>query len=161
MANQDRSVMKRNWLAFIHVAKTQLNLTDDVYRDLLKERYGVSSARDLLPGQGKDLIDYFKSQGFTPITKKKTCTFCAPRPPRETIPTNTIYPASPQQLSKIKRLRDDIKWRTVDGFYGWLKRYFDIREIKTSVEASQVIYALLKLWRSQHKCRCSLVRDAG
>jgi len=152
--------MKKKWLALIHVAQVQLNLTDEAYRSLLKQRYGVSSARDLEPSQGKDLIDYFKSIGFMPV-KRKTCTFCAPRPRREVIPTSIVYPASPQQLAKIKRLRDDITWRTVDGFKGWLRRYFDIREIKTSVEASQVIYALLGLWRSQHKCKCSLIKESG
>lgn len=153
------NVMKKNWLAVIHVAQTQLNLSDSDYRAILKERYGVRSAKDLLPSQGKDLIDYFKGLGFMPKERVKTCTFCAPRPPRETIPTNVVYSASPGQLSVIKRLRDDIRWQAVDGFTRWLKRYFGIIEIKTSIEASQVIYALKGLWRSQHKCCCSLLKN--
>lgn len=151
--------MKKAWLALIHVAQVQLNLSDTAYRAMLKERYGVSSAKDLAPSQGEDLIDYFKGLGFTPVRKAKPCTFCAPRPPRETIPMNITYAASPGQLSMIKRLRNDIRWRTAAGFTRWLKKYFGIIEIKTSIEASQVIYALKGLWRSQHKCSCSLIKE--
>lgn len=152
--------MKRNWLAIIHVGKTQLNLTDGEYRELLKTRYGVTSARDLAPAEGKDLIEYFRSIGFQPHDKKKTCTFCAPRPRRERIPEDVVYSASPQQLALIRRLKDDIRWYTADGFTGWLKRYFGMTEIRLSTEASMVITAMKGLWRSQHRCTCSLIEKS-
>lgn len=157
----ERTQMKKNWLAVIHVARVQLNLTDNEYRDLLKKRYGVTSARDLAAEQGKDLIDYLKSLGFRPLSRKRACTFCAPRPPRDKIPEDVVYSASPQQLAMIRRLRDDIRWYTVDGFKGWLRRYFGLTEIKVSTDASMVITALKGLWRSQHKCRCSLITEHG
>jgi hypothetical protein len=153
----ERTEMKKSWLVVIHVGKTQLNMTDGEYRDLLKKRYGVTTARDLVPAQGADLIEHFKSLGFQPWSRKKRCTFCAPRPRRDKIPENVVYTASPQQLALIRRLRDDIRWYTVDGFKGWLKRYFGLTEIKVSTDASMVITALKGLWRSQHKCRCSLM----
>lgn len=154
--------MKKNWLAIIHVAKTQFNMTDSDYRGLLKARYGVTSARDLAPAQGKDLIDYFKSLGFRAQGKNTTCTFCAPRPKREKISEDVVYTASPRQLALIRRLKDDIRWYTADGFQGWLKRYFNITEISLSTDASMVITGLKGLWRSQHKCRCSLMdRTSG
>ena len=149
--------MKKNWLAVIHVAQLQLNLSDELYRTILKERYGVNSAKDLAPAQGEDLINHFKTRGFKPLRRQKRCTFCAPRPPRETIPTNIVYPVSDQQMAMIQRIRDDIRWGTSDGFIRWLKKYFGIIEIKTSIQASQAIYALKGLWRSQHKCKCSLM----
>ncbi len=155
-----RTEMKRTWLSLIHVGKTQLNMTDADYRDLLRERYGVATARDLAPAQGKDLIEHFKSLGFQPQEKRKTCTFCAPRPRRERIPEDVVYPASPGQLALIRRLREDIRWYTADGFKGWLRRYFDMTEIRLSTEASMVITALKGLWRSQHKCTCSLVQES-
>jgi len=154
---QKNTEMKKNWLATIHIAKTWLNMTDDTYRAMLKTRYGVNSARDLTAAQGNDLMDYLRSLGFTPPAKKRRCTFCAPRPPREAIPENVIYPASQAQLATIRRLRNDIRWRTENGFKGWLKRYFKISSIQTSIEASMVITALKGLWRNQHNCRCSLV----
>ncbi|NLW36254.1 MAG: DUF1018 domain-containing protein [Syntrophorhabdus aromaticivorans] len=159
MAERNKTLMKKSWLAVIHVAAVQLGLTDEEYRAILKRRYGVRSARDLTSAQGKDLIDYFKSLGFLPVRRVRTCTRCLPRPKRDAIPMDVVYPASPGQLAKIKRLRDDIKWWTVDGFSGWLKRYFNIERIQTSIEASQVIYGLLRLWRSQNKCKCSLIKE--
>lgn len=159
MAIEDEgSGMKKRWLALIHIAQMQLNLTDEAYRSILRERYGVKSAKKLTPAQGKDLIDHFKYLGFVPVRRNKICKFCIPRPKRDTIPTNTIYPVSPAQKAKIERLKKDIKWKTFDGFSRWLRRYFKIEEIRTSVEASSVIFGLLRLWRSEHKCHCSLIK---
>lgn len=156
----ERTEMKRSWLSLIHVGKTQLNMTDGEYRDLLKKRYGVTTAKDLAPAQGKDLIEHFKTLGFQPQTRERTCTFCAPRPCREKkIPEGVVYTASPQQLALIRRLKEDIRWYTVDGFKGWLRRYFGITEIRLSTDASMVITALKGLWRSQHKCTCRLIQE--
>lgn len=149
--------MKRSWLAVIHLARVQLSLSDAEYRLILKDRYGVKSAKDLTPDQGKDLVSHFRTLGFIPVPRNKPCKRCAPRPKREVIPAGVVYPASPGQLAKINRLKDDIEWRAADGFSRWLLRYFNIKVIQTSVEASSVIWALLKLWRSQHKCSCVLV----
>jgi hypothetical protein len=155
------TAMKKKWLAVIHVAQAQLNLTDEAYRLLLKERYGVKSAKELLPDQGKDLIDYFKGLGFIATRKVERCTKCAPRPKREAIPTGTVYPVSQAQLAKIGRLKEDIRWKKEDGFSRWLLRYFNIRTIQTSTEASAIIWALLRIWRNQNKCRCVLVATGG
>jgi hypothetical protein len=159
MAEKGKSEMKNNWLTVIHVAAVRLGLADEDYRAMLKQRYGVCSAKDLTAAQGKDLIDYFKTLGFVAVRRNKICKRCAPRPKREAIPTDVIYPVSTGQMAKITQLRKDIKWRTVDGFSGWLLRYFNIKKIQTSVEASSVIYGLMRLWRSQNKCRCSLIKD--
>jgi hypothetical protein len=49
-------------------------------------------------------------------------------------------------------MREDIVWKR--SYEAWLWRYFKLREIKTSIEAGQVI-AREGLWKSQHGCRCS------
>lgn len=157
MAEGNKTEMKKEWLAVIHVAAARLRLGDEEYRAILKDRYDVRSARDLSAIQGQDLINHFKSLGFTPIQRNKACKRCLPRPKRDAIPANVVYPVSPAQLAQIKQLREDIKWRSIDGFYGWLKKYFNLRLIQTSAEASSVIYALLRIWRSQNGCKCSFV----
>jgi hypothetical protein len=159
MAIAGETGMKKNWLAVIHVAKTQLSLTEEEYRDILKERFNVRSAKELTPEQGKDLMDHFKSIGFLPTRRGngKACALCVPRTKRDPIPENVIYPVSPGQSAKIKQLKESIKWFTVDGFTAWLLRYFNIKKIQTSAEASAVIWALLKLWRNQRRCSCVLV----
>jgi len=158
MAEGKKTEMKKEWLAVIHVAATQLGLADEEYRNVLTDRYGVNSAKDLTPAQGQDLIDHFRGLGFVPARRARVCKRCLRPPRRDAIPANVIYPASSAQIAQIRQLKNDIKWWSPDGFYGWLKRYFKIGKIQTSAEASSVIYALLRLWRSQNGCRCSLVR---
>lgn len=53
-------------LAKIHIAKKELGLTDDAYRDLLRERFGKESAAKLTPGQAYRLLEYFKYLGWRP-----------------------------------------------------------------------------------------------
>jgi hypothetical protein len=146
----------RKALATIHIRKTQLNLDDGAYRALLKARYGVSTAKDLTDEQYRDLLRYFGS--FQTTGNNAMCRLiCAPRQPGEPIPPAIIYGVSPRQLSVIKKLRDDIRWKIRGGFEAWLWRYFRLQKIETSIEATKVIAALKGLWRSQHCCAYSLV----
>ena len=59
-------------LAKVHIAKKELGLDDDTYRDLLDQRYGRRSAARLSDGQLIDLVGHFKAQGFRPKTSNKT-----------------------------------------------------------------------------------------
>lgn len=59
--------MTRNpLLAKIHIAKKDLGLDDDTYRDLLEQRYSRRSSARLSDAQLIDLIGHFKNQGFKP-----------------------------------------------------------------------------------------------
>lgn len=71
---------RRSLLAKIHIAKKQLGLTEDLYRDLLWERYGKSSAADLKVSELIDFCRHFEKLGFKqePPKKKKR-----PRVPEE------------------------------------------------------------------------------
>lgn len=55
-------------LAKIHIAKKELGLTDEVYRDILKARFGKSkdSAAKLTPGQAFSLLNHFQKLGWKP-----------------------------------------------------------------------------------------------
>lgn len=56
-------------LAMVHLAKKDLRLDDDMYRNLLKDRFGVGSAKDLTPAQLGLLLDQFRQLGFKPSKK--------------------------------------------------------------------------------------------
>jgi hypothetical protein len=145
-------------LAAIHIRKDQLRLDDETYRSLLHSRYGVSSAKELTAEQRRDLLDYFKS--FEAARSSSMCRLiCAPAEKR-LIPPGKVYAVSPGQLSTIKKIRDDIRWRARGGYEAWLWRYFRLKEIKTSIEAGQVIAGLKGLWRSQHGCKCGIAMKA-
>ncbi|MGD9949871.1 MAG: regulatory protein GemA [Desulfobulbus sp.] len=53
-------------LARIHIAKKELGLADEVYRDILGFNFGVESARDLTEQQALELIELFKAKGWEP-----------------------------------------------------------------------------------------------
>ncbi len=52
--------------AKIHIAKKEIGLSDQVYRDLLLDRYGVESSKYLKDGDVRDLLDHFRALGWRP-----------------------------------------------------------------------------------------------
>lgn len=58
-------------LAKIHIAKKELGLTDEAYRDMLHIHFGVSSAKNLLPKQVVVLLNKFRAKGWRPKTNVK------------------------------------------------------------------------------------------
>ena len=64
-------MIDRATLAAIHVAKKQLALEDDSYRDLLQRVAGVRSARDLDEAGARRVMTEFERLGFTNQTKRR------------------------------------------------------------------------------------------
>ncbi len=60
-------------LAKIHIAKKELCLTDEVYRDILRARFGKGkdSAAKLTPGQAWSLLGHFQKLGWKPKGAQK------------------------------------------------------------------------------------------
>lgn len=55
---------RKSELAQIHIAKVQLALGDDEYREILRVVTGKSSSKDLDWKERKSLLDHFKKIGF-------------------------------------------------------------------------------------------------
>ena len=55
---------RRGLLAKVHIAKKELGIPDDDYRQILKREFGKYSAKDLTRLELEYLVDYFKSKGF-------------------------------------------------------------------------------------------------
>jgi len=53
-------------LARIHIAKKELALTEEAYRDILWINFRVGSARELTEQQALELINLFKAKGWVP-----------------------------------------------------------------------------------------------
>ncbi|MBU4273997.1 MAG: regulatory protein GemA [Planctomycetes bacterium] len=64
-------MVDRAALAKIHIAKKELNLTDEAYRDMLHLHFQVSSAKDLKPQQVIVLLNKFRAKGWRPKTNVK------------------------------------------------------------------------------------------
>lgn len=56
----------RSLSAQIHIARKDLALTDDAYRDTLRLNFGVESSKSLTNQQAKALVELFKAKGFRP-----------------------------------------------------------------------------------------------
>ncbi|MDY6904114.1 MAG: phage protein GemA/Gp16 family protein [Thermodesulfobacteriota bacterium] len=63
MATQHKPERNR-LLARVHIAKKELGMDDDVYRDIICNRWNKHSARDLEIHQLKELISYFIHLGW-------------------------------------------------------------------------------------------------
>lgn len=55
---------RRSDLAMIHLAKKELGLDDDMYRGILRDRFGVDSAGDLDQPNRNLLLAFFRGQGW-------------------------------------------------------------------------------------------------
>ncbi len=60
----------RAQLAKIHIAKKELQLTDEVYRDILMMNFKVESAKDLTDKQAVQLIEFLRAKGWQPKPQK-------------------------------------------------------------------------------------------
>ncbi len=58
--------LDRAMLAKIHIARKELGLSDDEYRDLLRMRFDAESAKDLTAAQSAELVAHFRGKGWKP-----------------------------------------------------------------------------------------------
>jgi phage gp16-like protein len=62
---------RREELAKIHIGKKDLALTDDIYRDILREAGGVESSKDLDWRGRQAVLERYKELGWKPQPAKK------------------------------------------------------------------------------------------
>lgn len=72
IAARQRGDNRSRLITLVHVARSQLRLTDEEYRTILREQGGAGSAGDMSAAQLQRVVDYFKKQGFKVATKAKT-----------------------------------------------------------------------------------------
>jgi len=65
------SLRRRQLYGKIEIAKKDLGLDEDTYRDMLEEKFGVRSRTDLRDGQLVQLVEDFKSLGWRPKPSKR------------------------------------------------------------------------------------------
>jgi phage gp16-like protein len=125
--------ISRKQIQLIHIAKNELGLDEDIYRDMLFEFYDTRSSKDLSYSQATDLIERFKGFGFKIRSKK--------------VPDNIIHMTTPKQRSLIDILSKRFKWKESKGFSLWLqsqneKGFIKSVSLNESTDASWVIEKL-------------------
>lgn len=128
-------------LAKIHIAKKDLGLTDDAYRDVLRNITGKDSSAKLTDNQALRVLRYFESRGFRPKKQRSL--------PGMTVPTDpqskkiralwiTLHKAGVVKngtdlamLAFVKRMvkRDRLEWcsieeknKVIEALKDWLGR---------------------------------------
>jgi hypothetical protein len=150
---------KAGLVRLIKIAQRELRLSDDVYRDMLRVRYKVTSSTQLTPYQASTFLDELKRLGFKvrPARQaaKSACHPCRPRPlPIEDRPGDDVrYAVTPTQLADIAQLRANITWKSPTGYQRWLLKFHHIPVISDSLTAGKVIAGLRGICMAQHGCR--------
>ena len=85
-------------LAKIHIAKKELGLDEETYRDVLNSECGVRSAKFLSNEQALKVIRRFQNSGWTPKSKPK----------KFDDQKGNIYSATPAQKRKIEVMWHDL-----------------------------------------------------
>lgn len=135
MAAPNRAPTKKQ-IGLIHVAKARLGLSDDAYRDVLRQAAGVGSASELDVYGFEALMDAFARMGFESDSRK---TSYGHRPGM----------ASPAQVKLIRELW----WEYTDGdgtetgLNHWLERFWHVSSMRflTAGAAPKIITALKKM----------------
>jgi len=143
----------------IHIGIAELGLTDEVYRDMLQEQFGVNTCLKLNYEQASRLIDDLKKKGFKIRTRRAARSANAPyqRPKAK----NVAYLPSPQQMHVIEHLRKDVRWKVYDGFYLWIEKFLGKKHITNTREAQKVIEALKAIRKRQQARLDEEARNAG
>jgi phage gp16-like protein len=63
---------RRSLLAMVHIAKKDLGLDDDTYRDVLRRVTGASSSKALSEHELERVVAEFRRKGWTPKTRTKS-----------------------------------------------------------------------------------------
>jgi phage gp16-like protein len=125
---QSESVRKRD-LAKIHIAKKELGLDDETYRDILEQIAGVRSSALLDEDSRILVIKRFKELGFKPAVKKE----CGYRSVHKSAQKSGMHmPTSADRaplLSKIGAILADqkISWAYADGM---AKKMFGVDRVR-------------------------------
>ena len=85
-------------LAKIHIAKKELGLDDEVYREIMSSKFGVRSSKFLDNRQALKLILHFKEKGWQPKVKPK----------KYDDQKGDIYSATPAQKRMIEAMWHDL-----------------------------------------------------
>lgn len=113
------SIMTREKLAVLHIAKKKLGLSDDEYRETLNNFAGVMSSKDLSEHGFEAVMFHFCSLGFKSDWNTKNFGYRAGM-------------ASPRQIAMIREL-----WKSFTGDQGddvslgkWLEGKFKVSAIR-------------------------------
>ncbi|OCG60229.1 gp16 family protein [Gilliamella sp. Nev3-1] len=132
--------MKSKYIKLIHIAKTQLNLDDDIYRHLLLTITKKTSTKDMTVWELEKVITNLKLKGFKVKSSKKTGKITATEPVHKKIRSLWLELAD----------ASEIKNRSEKAINSYVKRItgVEVMDWLTQKQAMVVIESL-KSWQAR------------
>jgi hypothetical protein len=142
----------RNELAKIHIAKKELWLSEDLYRDFLYILFGKKSAKDLNPKEVEELLTHFMGLGWQPTgpghqragSKQQANPHAFENLPSQPKKYDDLGDrpgmATPAQLRMIEYLwmtGKGVRIKTPEALSHFLKHYFHLSDLM-KIRAAQV-----------------------
>lgn len=149
--NHRQEIRKRE-LAKIHVAKKQLGINEEVYRQMLQEIAGVVSARDLDDEGRRAVIEHLVSRGFKLKRGKK---------PYPGTPNNLFATDRGLQLRKVEAILSENRksWTYADAI---AKRMFGVERVGwCHSEQLQGIITALEKMDTKNGCKKTFKKAQG
>lgn len=142
--------LSRKQIAVVHVARRELGLGEDEYRDILRRLAGVDSAADLTEIGFLKVMHHMAKCGFRSTWTKRT--FGA-RPGM----------ATPSQVDLIRRLWGEWSDAGETGLQAWLERFHGISALRfvDGDKAGAVITALKAMVKRKKSIAAANSADHG
>ena len=136
--------INKKQITVIKLACNSLQIDDATYRDMLQDRYAVSSCTKLSYDQAGEFIRELEGKGFALIPKAGTVRRAPTRPRIPRSSGNVIALASQDERDKINAVAELIQWREANGLALFLEKRMGIKEgqVRTSEEAYLAIEGL-------------------
>lgn len=144
----------------IHIAKAQLKMSDETYREILSKYFWANTCKELNYNEASKLVDWLKERGFK--IKQHRAESSEQRATKKKLPPTVTQLLSREQLKKIEMLKADIHWHAGPmGYTLWLNKYLKKDHITTSREAQNVIEAMKAMKQRQQRAKSLEHRDNG
>ena len=136
-------------IAKIHIAKKELGISDDRYREILYTKFRVTSSKSLADSQALVLIYHFKALGWVPKPSNQSSVISNQKKYEDQ--KGDLYSASPAIKRKIEAMWHGI-YRGNDEtkhLRQWLFNHFRISDVnlldrRTAYDAVEALKAMIK-----------------
>lgn len=136
--------LAKGLLSKIHIARQQVEMDEDVYRQKLQDMFGKKSAKDLSLRQAEKLLKEFERLGWKPRPSAKSAGK----------PHNFSSPAMPELITKIEAQLADLKlpWAYADALarqmykvqkVAWLRKPAQLTGLVAALDVEQEKRSLL------------------
>jgi len=137
MASPSRRINARQ-IALLHVARVQLGLDEDLYRLILEQEAGVTSAKQLTPAGFDKVMKRLRGYGFR-------------RKPARRLPPAPGSPITREQQRKIAELYAELGWTDPKRQMGFNRRQTGAPWPQTRKDANKVIEGLKAMLKRERK----------